>query len=103
MTLLERISAPSSAPSIDTRLFESMRSVPGAVGLAVAHYPSGTHGILVVDARNGAFLDAEEAAMEGLLDVRRQFVDSAIELLVLPASEADTLDVGPDVHIYPYV
>jgi hypothetical protein len=102
VTLLERISTPGHSPTIDTRLVNAMRGVPHAVGLAIAHYPSGTHGILVIDAPGSVFLDSEEVAMERLLEVRREFVDSAIDVLCLPAGEADRLDVPPDVQIYAY-
>lgn len=102
MTLLERIEAPLSAQSVDQRLLATMGTVPGALGIAVEHGPVGSRAILVVDARADDFLDAETAAMEALLTVRREFPSEPIDLLCISSQDADTFDLPPRMTVHSF-
>lgn len=102
MTLLERLAAPEDVASIATRLRSALGGVPGAVGLAVSHFPSGTRALFVIDEAGDAFLDAEERAMRELLSVRRSFPDSAIDMLCISATDAANVDVPPEATVYSY-
>jgi hypothetical protein len=103
MTLLDRIHAPVDNGTITQRLRNELADIPGAVGLAVSTYPSGTHGIFVIDTEQPSlFVDMEEEAMERLLRVRREFPDSAIDLLCVSIADADRFNVPPEATIYNY-
>jgi hypothetical protein len=102
MTLLERITRLGDDASIDGSLRSQLGTIPGAIGLAVSHAPSGTHALLVVDEAGDAFLDREEQAMDRLVAVRRSFPDSAIDLVVLSTREAEGVEVPPEAVVYRY-
>lgn len=102
MTLLERIEAPLSAQSLDQRLIDTLRTVPGAFGVALAHGPVGSRAILVIDQSSSAFYDAEMAAMEALVTVRREFPSEPIDLLCLSTQDADAFDLPPRMTVYSF-
>ena len=89
MTLLDRIDAPQQHATIAERLTDEFSHVPGAVALAVGNFTSGTRSVLVINApQTEAFLDAEVTALEGLVAVRREFPEYAIDLLCLTLADA---------------
>lgn len=103
MTLLERLEAPQNHATISQRLWDEMATVPGARGLAISQFPSGTRGILVIDAEEtAAFLDAEAQALASLVAVRRTFPDSAIDLLCVNVADAGRFNVPPEATVYSF-
>jgi hypothetical protein len=103
MTLLDRIEAPLEHATIAERLTDEFSSVPGAVALAVGQFTSGTRGVLVIDApETDLFLDAEALALDGLVSVRRDFPESAIDLLCLTLADAARFDVPHESVIHRY-
>lgn len=103
MTLLDRIEAPSEHATIAERLTAELARVPGAVALAVGQFTSGTRSIFVIDAKGSrAFLDAEAEALERLVTVRRDFPESAIDMLCVALADAGNFNVPPESTIYRY-
>lgn len=79
-----------------------MESVPHAAGLALGHIPLGARGILVIDATGGAFVASEELALERLHLIRRLFPDRTLDMVCIPASEAEGIDTEPDLRMDVY-
>jgi hypothetical protein len=103
MTLLERISAPEEHATVERRLVGALRELPGAVGLAIAHFPSGTRAIFVVNEAAADFYAVEESAMERLVEVRRSFPDAAINVLCLSRGDAASMNVSDQANVYSFV
>lgn len=102
MTLLERIEAPLSAQSVDQRLIATLGEVPSAFGIALEHGPVGSRAILVLDAQSDAFYDAEMAAMDALVMVRREFPSEPIDLLCISTQDAASFDLPPRMTVYSF-
>jgi hypothetical protein len=106
MSLQQAISTHARARSsaLHARLVEAMESVPDAAGLALGHTPSGARGILVIDATGAAFVASEQLALERLHLLKRLFPDRTIDMVCIPAFEAQAietdLDLRMDVHRY---
>jgi hypothetical protein len=79
-----------------------MERVPYAVGIAVAHDESASRGILVIDATGPVFVRAEQVAMDRLQTLRRYVDERVVDLICVPASEADALDLPPEIEVYRY-
>ncbi len=103
MTLLERIKAPEDHATVERSLVAALRLLPGAVGLAVAHYPTGTRAFFVVNEAGADFFAVEEAAMEQLVEVRRSFPDAAIDVLCVSRKDAAELSVSDQATVYQFV
>lgn len=100
MTLLERVTTTERS-NIDDVVVDALRSVPGAVGVALTSGPAGTSAYLVIDATGDPFFDAEEVASERLIAVRQAFLDAALQLLCLTVRDAQLTDLRPDARVYP--
>jgi hypothetical protein len=87
---------------LHARLVKTMESVPHAAGLALGHIPSGARGILVIDATGAAFVASEELALERLNLTRRLFPDRTLDMVCIPASEAEGIDTEPDLKMDVY-
>jgi murein DD-endopeptidase MepM/ murein hydrolase activator NlpD len=102
MSLHQRIVEGTGSATVPSRLLEAMDGVPSAAGLAIARFPGGARAVLVVDADGEAFVAAEQVALERLRGVRRLFRDLAVDLVCVPASEAETIDMPPGMDVYRY-
>lgn len=79
-----------------------METVPHAAGLAVAHIPFGARGVFVIDATGAAFIAAEQEAVERLHLLRRLLPHLNIDLVCIPAVEAETIETAPDLRMEVY-
>jgi hypothetical protein len=102
MSLTQQIAARWEGATPRARLVRAMERVPYAVGLAVAHDESAARGILVIDATGPVFVRAEQVAMDRLAALRTYFDELVVDLVCVPASEADALDVPPEIEVYRY-
>jgi hypothetical protein len=98
--ILTRAGARSAL--LHARLVTAMESVPHAAGLALGHIPSGLHGILVIDATGADFIASEGMALERLHLIRRLFPDRTIDMVCIPASEAEGIETEPDLKMDVY-
>ena len=79
-----------------------METVPNAVGLATAHFAAGSRSLLVINATGSSFDVAEQLALERLRAVGRRFPDLLVELVCVPASEAEGIDAPPAIEMDVY-
>jgi hypothetical protein len=102
MTLIEYLEAPADRGTIPQRLAASLRTVPGALALAVSHWPTGTRALLAIDGPSDSFFEAESAAAERLFEIRRDFPDNAIDLLCVSAEDASTFELSPEATVFDF-
>ena len=100
MTLLERVSAPDDQHKLEHDLADALLDLPGVRGLVVTRPPEGTRGLLVVDKEGESFFDVEEDAMERLVAVRRSYPHISIDVICVPTSDAERMQIQADARVY---
>jgi hypothetical protein len=100
LTLLDAVTA-ETPHGIEHSLADALASVQGAYALVTTNSPGGIYGICVLDETFVDFYDAEVAAMDVLISLRRQHPDAAVDLLCVSRRDAARMDFpDPSAQVY---